>query len=381
MRSEMDNREQPAALVPDQPTGLIFAGMGGPDSPESVRPFLRNLFSDPAILPLPRLMASPLAGLIAAARATKVAGKYEMIWSSLKNSDQPGSQLAWTELQAAQLQKRLREADINVTAKVAMRYWRPYSSETISELVALGVSQCVIVPAYPQYSSVTSGSLFTQLQTELAQQAPGMPVVTIAEWHLLPGYLESIVSPVESVLRSWAAANYHPATCALLFVAHGLPEKLIAQGDPFLSQTQDTVTASHALLASRLTDCAAWWHALSGGASPLLAFQSRLGPVRWIGPEVKAEVKRLAAAGCKRLMIQPVSFTCEHIETLHELDIELGAHARRCGVEEYSRGAALNLDDQWLESLASHIAAEAFGVALGKHGAAAANIEDIAYGG
>lgn len=374
------NSNETTALKPDLPTGLILAGMGGPDRLADIRPFLRNLFRDPAILPLPRPIASPLAAVIAAFRARAVAGKYKALWSDLKNSDQPDSQLGWTKLQAARLEKLLRDAGLNITATVAMRYWHPFSDEAVRELLACGVSQFVLVPTYPQYSQATSGSLFDELHRALTRLAPQAPVARLVDWHLLPGYLDTLASNVESVLRDWRDAGRQPAACGLLFVAHGLPERFIRAGDPYLKQTLGTLAASHALLASRLTDHRDWWRELRGGKSPLLAFQSRLGPVRWIGPDVTAEVGRLAAEGCKYLMVQPVSFTCEHIETLHELDVELAAHAHSCGVTEFNRGPALNLDRQWLSSLAAHIAAEIFGVAIGKFGVAAAKIEDIADG-
>jgi ferrochelatase len=145
-------------------------------------------------------------------------------------------------------------------------------------------------------------------------------------------------------------------------VAHSLPQKLIDGGDPYLDQTRATLAAVHAAVAHELNAAGHgdWFAALPGGGEPLLAFQSRVGPIKWVGPEVTNEVKRLAAAGCRHLHLQPVSFTCEHIETLMELDVELKEDAARLGIDDFRRGAALNLDAGWLDSMAKELARTAF---------------------
>jgi ferrochelatase len=143
-------------------------------------------------------------------------------------------------------------------------------------------------------------------------------------------------------------------------VAHSLPARFIKKKDPYLKQTQATVEALRGMLATRFMDCADWWNALPGGGQPLLAFQSKVGPVRWLEPDSVAETTRLVSSGCRRLLVLPVSFTCEHIETLHELDVQLAAVARDGGCQEFVRAAALNLDENWLHGLAQRVATSVF---------------------
>jgi ferrochelatase len=174
---------------------------------------------------------------------------------------------------------------------------------------------------------------------------------------------------VIEALDGWAAEGVHPGECALLHVAHSLPEKLDRQGDPYLGQTRATVRAVHGRVAAALVERGhgRWWGSLPGGGAPALAFQSRVGPIRWLGPEVTAETKRLAEAGCRRLMVQPVSFTCEHIETLMELDIELREVAETAGIGLFRRGPALNLEPCWLESMAAELMRRAFDKEVDSH--------------
>jgi ferrochelatase len=372
-------------LDPHEPAGLILCGMGGPDGPESVGPFLRNLFNDPAVLPLPAPLARLVGGLIARRRTRKVRERYASLGCG------GGSpQLDWTRRQAQRLSKLLAARGLDVSATPAMRYWHPFSDEAVVALGRRDLRQYLVVPTYPQFSAATSGSVLAAVQRAVRQAVPDARLHVVADWHLLPGYLDALMDQAEPILRSWAAAGHEPSGCALLPLAHSLPLRFVRRGDPYLAQTRATVAALRARLAARLADptlidptltsdtkavsgerLTAWWDALPGGGQPLLAFQSKVGPVRWLGPDSVAETLRLAQAGCRRLLVLPVSFTCEHIETLHELDRELARIAREAGVLEFVRGAALNLDRGWLESLASHLAETAFG-----EGTAGGNLDD-----
>jgi len=162
-------------------------------------------------------------------------------------------------------------------------------------------------------------------------------------------------------LRNWANG---------LAAAHSLPYSFIQRGDCYEKRTLETVAAVHARVTAALAAAghAAWQAQLMvGGTQPMVAFQSRVGPIKWLEPNIEAETRRLAAAGCRRLFVQPVSFTCEHIETLLELDLELKETAEKAGLHGFARGAALNEDTVWLDSLAGHLAATAFG--RGNHSA------------
>jgi ferrochelatase len=343
------------SLDPHAPTGLMLVGMGGPDDPEAVKPFLRNLFSDPAVLPLPGPISRVVGAMIVRGRAAEVRRRYESLGHG------GGSpQLSWTLRQCERLEELMRGRGLTVRAKPAMRYWHPFPGETAASLISQGARQFLLLPAFPQYSEAASGSALAAAVTAVRAAAGDAPVHVVRDWHLLPGYVEALASMAEPVLKGWAARGFAPRECALLPVAHSLPERFIKSGDPYLRQTRATVEAVRSHLAIALAGQSAWWDLLPGGGSPLLAFQSKVGPVKWIGPEASGEVARLAARGCRRLLVLPVSFTCEHIETLYELDVDLAAKARRAGVQEFLRAGALNLNSRWLVSLADYLAARAY---------------------
>jgi ferrochelatase len=251
-----------------------------------------------------------------------------------------------------------------------MRYWRPFPDQTVASLLEQGATQFLVVPMYPQFSAATNGSTLDYVLDSLRRLAPSAPVHAVADWHLLPGFLESLARPAAAQLGAWATAGEHAAASALLYVAHSLPYSFIKRGDCYEERTLETVAAVHARVTAALAAAghASWQSQLMvGGKQPMVAFQSRVGPIKWLEPNIEAETRRLAAAGCRRLFVQPVSFTCEHIETLLELDLELKETAEKAGLHGFARGAALNEDAVWLDSLAGHLAATAFG--RGNHSA------------
>jgi ferrochelatase len=351
-------------LDPAVTTGLLLCGMGGPDGPDAVEPFLRNLFADPAIFPVPRPIGPVLGRLIAKVRAPGVRRRYLSL-----SADGATAQLPTTRRQSEELARRLDARGRPTLPQVAMRYWRPYPAEAVGELLRSGARQFLVVPTYPQYSRATSGSTLDFVLAAIRRLAPAAAVHVVPAWGLQPGFVAALARPVTAGLTAWAARGYDPADCAWLSVAHSLPQKLIDRGDPYLDQTRATVAAVHATVARELAGGGHgdWFAALPGGAEPLLAFQSRVGPIRWLGPRVGDEIARLAGAGCRHLHLQPVSFTCEHIETQLELDVELREAATRDGIADFRRGAALNLDPGWLDSLADDLACSAYGKEVASH--------------
>ncbi len=347
-----------AKLDPSRTTGLILCGMGGPDRPEAVQPFLRNLFADPLIFPVPRLFAGIAGRLIAWRRAPEVRKRYAMI-----SSDSATPQLPTTRNQAAYLAAKISATGRATLPGVAMRYWNPFPNEAVAELMGAGARQFLIVPTYPQFSGATNGSTINFVIDALKKVVPAAPIHVVADWHLVPGFIESLARPVIAQMTRWAEGDAEPEQCALQYVAHSLPESFIRKGDPYLERTQATVNAVHAMVERTLRDAGhgAWLERVAGGSEPCLSFQSKVGPIAWLGPQIDEEVPRLAEAGIRRLFVQPVSFTCEHIETLLELDIELKAQAAGLGIEEFQRGEALNLNEIWLDSLTDHLIHEAFG--------------------
>ncbi len=353
------------ALDPARTTGLILCGMGGPDRPEAVRPFLRNLFRDPLIFPAPRLVAGIAGRLIAWKRAPEVRRRYAMI---SEHSSTP--QLPTTRKQAAYLAEKISATGRKTLPGAAMRYWNPFPGQTVAELMGAGARQFLIVPTYPQYSGATNGSTIRFVMDSLEKIVPDAPVHVVADWHLLPGFIEALARPVIAQLTRWADEGVASGECAILYTAHSLPESFIRQGDPYLERTRATVRAAHDLMLKVLeaAENSAWLAGVTGGTEPRLCFQSKIGPIAWIGPRINEEVPRLAKSGIRRLLVQPVSFTCEHIETLLELDIELKAQALDLGIGDFQRGAALNLNEIWLDSLADHLIDEAFSTEVGRIG-------------
>lgn len=348
---------QASRLDPSLRTGLILAGMGGPDSQEAVEPFLRNLFRDPAVLPMPRLIARLLGSFIVRKRVEKVKERYRQIGHG------GGSpQLKQTQAQCDELARLMTQLELDVVGKPAMRYWHPFAEETVDRLREQGAKQFLLVPAYPQYAGATSGSVIEAVQSAVRSKMPGARLFIVKDWHLLSGYLDALVQRVEPVLRGWHGAGKDPETCTVLFVAHSLPERFLKDGDPYVTQTRESVKAVHHRLEDALRDIESWRRSMPCSAAPHLAFQSKVGPVKWVGPEVTFEVQRLADEGCRSLCIVPVSFTCEHIETLHELDIELAELAGEADIIDYVRVDALNLDQGWLTSLASWLAEHTFDI-------------------
>lgn len=356
-----------APLDPARTTGLILCGMGGPDGPAAVEPFLRNLFADPEIFPLPRLIAGFVGRMIARKRAPKVQANYALV-----SKDSITPQLEITRRQGVVIADHLAAAGRRTVPGLAMRYWHPFPDACVEELRAQGAEQYLVVPMYPQFSWSTNGSTLDFVLDGLQRQAPGAPVFVVPDWHLLEGYVEALARPAIRTLGAWARAGRDPAVSALFYVAHSMPESFIRKGDPYLDLTWETVRAVHerVVAALRKAGHGSWLDGLmAGGPEAKLVFQSKVGPIKWLGPEIAEETPRLAAAGLRSLFVQPVSFTCEHIETMLELGIELKETAHHAGITDFKRGPALNLDRTWLAGLATRLIDEAFAPEVGRFAA------------
>jgi len=340
-------------LDPDLSTGLLLLGLGGPDHPDAVAPFLKNLFADPLVLPLPAWLSRPLGRLIVRRRLRAVQAKYERLGGR-------SPQLDWTTRQAAALAAELQARGLAISPAVAMRYWRPYTAEALAALRDSGCRQLLIVPTYPQFSMATTGSSLAEVERVLAAMQWDPPRHVVRQWPLLPGYIEFLARQAAAVLDRWREEGKPPSRTALVFAAHALPERFIRQGDAYLRQTRASVVRAHQRLRDLLPSRDDLDRLAAGGVQPLLAFQSRVGPVRWIGPELARVCASLAGGGVRHLLVVPISFNCEHIETLDELDRELGELARAAGAADFARTPALNLDPDWLASLGDHLAGRAF---------------------
>lgn len=293
-------------------TAIILLQMGGPDSLEAVRPFLLNLFSDREIIKIGPAWLQPfIARMIVNRRAPKVAEKYREI----------GGRSPIREL--TQAQAEALQAATGIPCFVAMRYWHPFADEALQVAVKSGAKRIIALSLYPHYSRATSGSSFNDLTKQLAAIGGGFELIRIPHFYDHPLYIEALAEKIEQGLAGFT----NRTDLQLLFSAHSLPQSFIDEGDPYLRHVQTTVQ----LVMERF-----------GDLSHHLAFQSRAGPVKWLEPSTDDKLKELAAAGCKNLLVVPLSFVSDHIETLHEIDIEYAAEAKSLGITNFRRIESLN---------------------------------------
>ncbi len=305
-------------------TAVLLLQMGGPDSLDSVEPFLRNLFSDRDMIRLGPLFLQPaLARWIARRRAPKVEAHYERI-----GGKSPIREL--TEAQAAALEARLG-GDFHCFT--AMRYWRPSIIEALAAVRRAGISRIVALPLYPQYSRATTGSSFKELQRILSLAGVEFRVSCIESFHDHPLFIEALAGTIAEGFGSFPPEE----AATILFSAHSLPVSFIESGDPYLSQVKETVRLAMERFPGRKHE---------------LAFQSKAGPVKWLEPSTEETISRLAENGCRNILVVPVSFVSDHIETLYEIDIAYAALARENGITHFRRAPALNTNPLFIECLA-----------------------------
>lgn len=315
---------------------VVLFNLGGPDGPDDVRPFLRNLFRDPAIIGLPGLLREPLAWLIARRRAPEAAKNYALMGGG-------SPLLAATEKQARALETALKKqqpAD-EFRCFIAMRYWTPFVADAVQAVRDWGTDETVLLPLYPQFSTTTTGSSLAEWR-----RRGGGAAKTVCCYPLHAGF---IAAHAALIRETWEKAG-RPANARLLFSAHGLPEKVIRGGDPYQWQVEETAKAIAALLPEL--------------ADHEICYQSRVGPLKWIGPATDESIIRAARAG-KHIILSPVAFVSEHIETLVELDTEYAGLAREHGAPGYHRAPALGTDPGFIAALASAAAAALSGPAIG----------------
>jgi protoporphyrin/coproporphyrin ferrochelatase len=310
---------------------VVLMNLGGPDSPAAVRPFLYNLFSDPAIIGLAAWLRLPLAWLIAA-RRIKTA---QRIYGRLGGSS---PLLLNTEAQARALETQLGP---DYRCFVAMRYWHPLTAAAVAAVKAWRPDEIVLLPLYPQYSTTTTASSLAAWQSEAKRQGlPGEPKI-ITSYPTESGFIAALAAAVAGVL---AAAEQDGSPLRLLCSAHGLPLKIVRAGDPYPQQVQQTAAALVAALARPELD----W---------VVCYQSRVGPLAWLGPSIEEEIRR---AGQERVavVVVPISFVSEHSETLVELDHDYRLLAESCGVPAYQRAPTAGTDGRFIAGLAGlvHVA-------------------------
>jgi ferrochelatase len=304
---------------------IVLFNLGGPDRPEAVRPFLFNLFNDPAIIAAPGPIRWLIATLISRRRAPVARAIYDEIGGR-------SPLLELTNEQARALESALREIG-EVRAFVAMRYWHPMSAAVAGEVKAFEPDEVILLPLYPQFSSTTSGSSLADWARAAAAAGLDAPTKTICCYPLQERLIEA-----EARLIAEALDAVTEGAPRLLLSAHGLPKKIVAGGDPYQWQVEQTAAAIVERLARPDLD----W---------TVCYQSRVGPLEWIGPYTDEEIERAGAQG-RPLVIAPIAFVSEHSETLVELDITYYKLARGAGVPEYIRVPALGSDPGFIAALA-----------------------------
>ena len=310
-------------------TAVVLFNLGGPDGPEAVRPFLSNLFNDPAILRMPGLIRRVVAWLIAKRRVEEATKIYAELGG--------GSPiLPETKAQAAALQNVLDERG-EFRVFIAMRYWHPLSDEAALDVAAYGPDRICLLPLYPQFSTTTTGSSLAAWKRAARKAGINATTKALCCYSTDSGFISAQAEIVaEAVDRCKAAAGGHPPR--ILFSAHGLPQKIVDAGDPYQWQVERTTEAVAA--EANLTD-----------RSWVVCYQSRVGPLKWIGPETKTEIERAGAEGVP-VVVVPIAFVSEHSETLVELDIEYRRIAAAAGVPAYERASTVRTHPVFIAGLA-----------------------------
>lgn len=304
-------------------TAVVLFNLGGPDSQESVQPFLKNLFSDPLILGVPQPFRSFLAWFISSRRAGKAKEIYEKMGGKspiLEN----------TQAQAQALEKALADKG-EYKVFVAMRYWHPMIPEVVENVKNYNPDKVILLPLYPQYSTTTTKSSFNAWYEEAHKQkllTPHHPICCYPfDNHFIEAHVEQLRTAYDEAKKQGKPR--------ILFSAHGLPEKIIDKGDPYQWQVERTVSTI-------IRDF--------GPADHVVCYQSRVGPLKWIGPSTEEEIER-AGVDNVPVIVVPVAFVSEHSETLVELDIEYRELAKESGVPFYLRVPTVSVHKKFIESL------------------------------
>ncbi len=308
---------------------IILFNLGGPDKLDNVKPFLFNLFNDPAIINLPTILRYPLAKLISNRREPVAKKIYQELGGS-------SPILKLTQDQSNALEKSLNKKDSNNTHKcfIAMRCWHPRAEETIKDVKLYEPDEIILIPLYPQYSAATSGSSIEEWKNVCKKNNYNIKTSTICcyptDKKFINAHCKEIIKKIKGL------TNFK-----LIFSAHGLPEKNIKKGDPYQWQVEQSVKRIVDVLDVKNLD----W---------ILSYQSRVGPLKWIGPSTEDIIVENSKIQ-KHIVLVPIAFVSEHSETLVELDIEYKELAIRNGCKNYTRVAALGINEDFIEALSDLI--------------------------
>jgi ferrochelatase len=307
---------------------IVLFNLGGPDRPEAIRPFLLNLFRDPAILRVPFFVRPFLARIIARERVAPATANYEILGGK-------SPLLGLTQEQGSALEAALPE--VEAKCFIAMRYWHPFSLEAARAVKAWGPDEVVLLPLYPQFSTTTTGSSLAAWRDAAVRVGLTSNTTRVCCYPVDPAYATATAALVKLAYRNARSALDPVVPLRVLFSAHGLPEVIIQRGDPYQWQVEQTVAAV----------VGAWGDAVDYA----ICYQSRATPQKWIDPSTEGEIERAAKDGAAVLVV-PIAFVSEHTETLVELDVEYRDLAVKLGVPGYFRVPTQNADAAFISSLA-----------------------------
>ncbi len=306
-------------------TAVVLFNLGGPDSLEAVQPFLENLFNDPDIFKLP--FQKQFASLISKRRSPKIVEEYKLIGGKSPIG-------YWTELQRSLLESRLRQINPQLDVFIAMRYWKPLTSETAQLIAARGYEKIILLPLYPHYSISTTGSSYNEWKRYFKQD---VQTAYIRSYQANEFYIKALNAKIDEGLKLFSEdvrGDVH-----LVFSAHGTPQSYVKKGDPYSFQIQQTIFEVMNLRG--------------GSLGHSICYQSKVGPMKWLEPSTSTTIESLAAQGKKNVLIIPVSFVSDHIETLFELNIEYRHIAEKCGITNYFVMPGLNDSPKFVDALYS----------------------------
>lgn len=319
---------------------VVLFNLGGPDSLKAVRPFLFNLFRDPAIIQLPAPARYALAALISTTRNKTAQANYAIMGGR-------SPLLPETQVQATALETELKAQGHDARVFIAMRYWKPFADETAKQVAAFAPDEIVLLPLYPQFSTTTTGS--SAKDWARAYSGPGR-TRTVCCYPTTSGLAEAHAAEIRKV---WDAAG-KPANVRLLFSAHGLPQQIVDAGDPYEAQINATASA----VAALLPELADW----------RVSFQSRVGRLQWLKPSTEDAIRQAREDG-KGVLVSPIAFVSEHVETLVELDHEYADLAKELGVAPYLRARTPGVGAPFIADLAMAVTDALPRMGVAPHGA------------
>lgn len=306
--------------------GVILFNLGGPDSLDAIEPFLYNLFSDPDIFKIP-VGQKLFAKIISSRRAPKVQEEYKLIGGKSPINE-------WTEVQRKNLENVLNEnSKDKFTVITAMRYWKPLIRDVAKEKSLDAFDKIVMLPLYPHYSITTTGSSFNEWN--LFYKGDKSKLIYINDYPVNSFYIKAINQRIDETLLKFPEPIRDQVQ--LVFSAHGTPVSLVKKGDPYNEHIKQTVNA---VMDER-----------RNSHDHHLCYQSKVGPVKWLEPATDTMIEKLSNEGKKHLLIIPISFVSDHVETLFELDIEYRHIADECKIENYIVMEGLNNSQLFIEAL------------------------------